>query len=320
MLIDGHNHIGADLLFYLRSYFPYAQDWPTLLDQGGREGVTHWVVFPMVSYSALDFGGLLDGQIRYPGSVRGVPYALENRRMLTELFKLFPKQQARALPLLMVDPLRDTAAQVKELRALRREYRFHGLKIQATITQAPIKSLLREGRCLLEFAAEENLPWLIHSSVGSKDPWSQASDILDIAEAWPQLRFCLAHSCRYDLPCLERLAALPNAWFDCSAHVIHCDLAVRNQSFIAEPSRRFHSHYEDPAQVLLDLAQAWPDKLIWGSDSPFYSYVDSEFFLISTYATEAACLKRLPAPLHRRVTCDNVLAFLQLSHESLLAL
>src|SRR5690606_4515208 len=89
----------------------------------------------------------------------------------------------------------------------------------------------------------------------------------------PNVRFCVAHSLRYDREQLDRLAQMPNAWFDCSAHRIHCDLAVANSGSIAPLERRFDSDYTRPAQVLRDLAEAYPNKMMWGSDSPFYSYV-----------------------------------------------
>ena len=77
------------------------------------------------------------------------------------------------------------------------------------------------------------MPFLIHSSVARTIRGRRRSDILDIAEANPDIRFCLAHSCRYDRECLDRVNALPNTWFDCSAHCIHCDGAVADLPYIA---------------------------------------------------------------------------------------
>ena len=48
LLIDAHTHVGTDLLFYLRGHFPYALDWPSLVEQGGEFGIRKFVVFPMV--------------------------------------------------------------------------------------------------------------------------------------------------------------------------------------------------------------------------------------------------------------------------------
>lgn len=310
--IDNHNHIGVELISYLRSDFPYAQMLPQLVSDGTAAGITDWIVFPMVTNLSLGIEGMRRGEVTTFGALDSVPYAWENQRLLQEVYLLFPQQADHIFPLVMADPLRRPAEQVAALRHLRTEHpdwRFYGIKIQSTILQAPIKELLGAGRVLLDLSEEWDLPLLIHSSVHSDDPWAQASDILDIAEAHPQIRFCVAHSCRFDKPCLDRLATLPNTWFDCSAHGIHCEIAVRDWPQVAPPSRRFPTDYTRPEIVLRDLAGAYPDHLIWGSDSPYYSFADqaSGLSLFSTYAAEAACLDFLQEDIQRKVSWDNTL-------------
>lgn len=303
------------MLSYLQGNYPYAQMLPTLLSEGAASDISHFVVFPMVTNLSLDLTALRDGRIETsPSTLETVPYAWENRRLLHEVYSLFPTESAaRVFPFMMADPLRNTAAQAEALRKLRKEtpdFHFYGLKFQTTMLQAPIKSLLDQGRVFLDLAAEWDLPLLIHSSVHPADPWAQASDILDIAQAFPHLRFCVAHSCRFDRFCLDRLASLPNAWFDCSAHRIHCRLAVENRLPVAPPERRFPSDYTRPHVVLRDLADAYPSKLLWGSDAPYQSFADhkSGLALFSTYAEEAACLHALPDSLRRRAAWENARA------------
>lgn len=315
--IDCHNHIGAEMLSYLRGDYPYAQMLPQLVGEGEAAGVSRWVVFPMVTNLALGLDALRRGEVTTDGALEAVPYAWENRRLLDEVYRLFPQYAQRVYPLVMADPLRSPGAQAESLRQVREEQpeqRFYGIKFQTTMLQAPIKSLLVEGRVLLELAEEWRLPLLIHSSVHPKDVWAQASDILDIAEAFPRVRFCVAHSCRFDRPCLDRLAALPNAWFDCSAHRIHCQLAEKDSPVVAPRERRFVSDYARPEVVLRDLAEAYPGKLLWGSDSPYQSFADkrSGLALFSTYAEETACLTALPEPLQREVAWDNTRRWLGL--------
>lgn len=324
MLIDCHNHVGADLLFYLHGDFPYAQQLVAMIQEGGALGVTHWVVFPFVSYAAMDTTRFRAGEVGFgSGGLEKVPYAFENRRLLEECHKLFPEKGRKTLPFVMVDPLRETAAQASELRQLRERYRFHGIKIQSTIIQADIKRLAHEGKVFLELARVWDVPFLIHSSVAASDPWAQASDILDLAEANPDVRFCLAHSCRYDKECLDRVNALPNTWFDCSAHCIHCMGAVDDLPYIAPRSRRFDSDYTRPDQVIADLAAAYPTKFMWGSDSPFYSYAaeinHQVVKLISTYEKEVRALQASPREVVTRIASTNTLAYLKLHDESILS-
>jgi predicted TIM-barrel fold metal-dependent hydrolase len=205
---------------------------------------------------------------------------------------------------------------------LRGNYRFYGLKIQATVIQAPIRALLDTGRCLLDFAEEQNLPMLIHTSIHPADTWSQVADILEVARARPGIRFCLAHSCRFDQAGLDEVAQLPNTWFDCSAHVVACRLAVQNHPAVSSAKNRFSSNYADPAKVLADLAAAYSNRLIWGSDAPFHSYVANEaeaataggerMKLICSYEEEAAPLLALSSQIQEQIAHQNSLRFLGL--------
>ena len=317
MLIDCHNHLGVDLFFYLNGFHPYAQDLPALTTEGRHCGVDRWVVFPMVSNLAFDVPAMRTGQL-VAGGCEGVPYAFENERMLREIYELYPDLGRRTLPFAILDPMREPAAQLQKLRELHAQYPFYGLKIQATIIKSDIKALLGVGRGFLDLAAELNLPFLIHSSVAPADVWSQAKDIIAIAAATPQVRFCVAHSCRFDRACLDRIAELPNTWFDCSAHRIHCEGVVSGLGFVAPESVRFPADYRDPTAVLHAMAEAYPNKLIWGSDTPFQSYVDQNIALRSTYAEEVACVQALPPTLRRAVGHDNLLTLLELNDTHLL--
>jgi predicted TIM-barrel fold metal-dependent hydrolase len=324
MLIDVHNHLGADLFFYLHGDFPYSQQLVQMQQEGGALGITHWVAFPFVSYAAMDVTKFREGGIAFDsGGLESVPYAFENRRLLEECQVLFPEEGKRILPFMIVDPMRHTDAQAKELVKLRSEYRFHGIKIQSTIIQSDIKRLAHEGKVFLDLAREWDIPFLIHSSVAKDDLWAQAHDILDIAEANPDIRFCAAHSCRFDKECLDRVNELPNAWFDNSAHCIHCVGAVDNLPYIAPKERRFDSDYSDPGRVTTDLAAAYPDKFMWGSDSPFYSYAATisgkVVKLISTYDAEMKALRAAGEEAVKRITSTNTLKFLKLADESILS-
>src|SRR5262245_10998539 len=118
MVIDCHNHIGVDLLFYLRCEFPYGQDLRGMVREGGDLGINRCIVFPMVSNLSLNFERLREGKIEFPGGFERVPYAFENRRMLQEIYELFPDLGRLTLPFVMLDPMREPAGQAVELRKL----------------------------------------------------------------------------------------------------------------------------------------------------------------------------------------------------------
>ena len=197
--IDCHTHIGVDPAFYLSGNFAYACDYRALLAEARRNGIDRIMVFPFVSYFGLESLGMQPPST--PENDFSVPYAFENRRHLRELYDLGADISETALPLVIVDPARKPQEQV-EVLALKERYPIRGMKIQATMIESPIRALLEEGQCLVDLAAEWNVPLLIHTSIVAHDVWSQAGDILDVAEARPEVRFCLAHSCRFDRPSL----------------------------------------------------------------------------------------------------------------------
>lgn len=313
-LIDAHTHVGIDLLFYLRGHFPYSQSWPGLLKEGRALGIDRFVVFPMPSHLGLNSEALRRGEITSKDAWESVPYGFENRRMMLEIFHHSGTAE-RALPFWMFDPMREPGSQCEALRLLNEEFPCAGLKVQATIIQSPVSHLFGEGACLLDLAEEKNWPILFHTSVHPEDPWSQVDDILRVVEARPGIRFNLAHSCRFDRAALDRIAELPNAWFDCSAHRIHCILAMQDHPAIAPGPRRFPSDYRDPARVFADLAEAYPGKLLWGSDAPFESYIDDAVQLRSSYEAEASLLQAVSPGSRDAAARTNTLKYL--GHESL---
>ncbi|MCA9433417.1 MAG: hypothetical protein KC940_23055, partial [Candidatus Omnitrophica bacterium] len=187
-MIDVHNHIGVEMLNYLRGEFPYCQHLETMVTEGGKLGIDRWVVFPMVTNLALDFGKLRDGVIESSSQYETVPYRWENRRMMQEIYDLFPDCGEKTYPFVFADPMRNVEGQVEAIRELRKDYQFYGIKFQTTIIQAPITSLLGVGKPLLELAEEWDLPVLIHSSIDPADLWAQAKDILTVAERNPKIR------------------------------------------------------------------------------------------------------------------------------------
>jgi hypothetical protein len=276
---------------------------------GGESGVSNWIVFPFVSYR-----GQPDTEIPLPPAGLEAPYAWENLRLARELREQYPELGRNCLQFAILDPARHTGVQVEALRDLRTRFPIAGLKIQATLIASPIAALRDRGACFLDLAAEWNIPVLIHTSVFEDDPWSPAEEIASIAASRPDVRFCLAHSCRFDRPVLDQVADLPNAWFDCSAHLIHCLSVLQELPNIARPERRFPSDYRDPIRVLSDLAAAYPGKMLWGSDSPYYCWIEppeSAFpNLKATYREEVECLKALPGETVSEIAMRNPMEFL----------
>jgi predicted TIM-barrel fold metal-dependent hydrolase len=310
MRIDSHTHIGFDPLFYLQGWSPYSLDLPRLFKEAEGCGIDAFIVFPFIAYMALNMKMLKKNRIKLSSAKEEIPYRFENRRLCDDVRRCPEELKRRLWPFIIGDPSRRPVEQVREWRELPAEYPVYGIKFQSHTIQSPILSLFEEGSCMLDYAEEKDLSVLIHTSVHKDDKWSQCADVLRVVESRPAIRFVLAHSCRFHLETLKRVAELPNAWFDCAAFTVHCICAERNLPAVAVPEERFPSDYSCPETVLNDLADAFPEKLIWGSDAPYYSIEYDRLQIRSSYQREAACLNSLPDVVRDRICHRNTLAWL----------
>lgn len=287
-LYDVHTHIGLDAGFYLRRWWPYAANVQELLHHMDAAGIARAVCFPFTLPSAFDSCAFAERKAIELLPQR-FPFDRENELLSVEIGRFDP--QKRLLPFAMFDPSREVAAQVKKLEKLIGT--IAGLKTQTTVLQSSIRALLNEGRDLMKLAQQHDLPVLIHTAVNPVDLWAQARDCLDVAEVFPRVRFNLAHSLRFDREWLARAASMPNVWVDCSAHLAHCALALKDAPPIASGERRVDADYSRPAEVLATIHEMLRGKYLWGSDNPYMSWCDDNIAMVYSYSEEAGVLHAL---------------------------
>lgn len=290
ILYDVHTHIGLDAGFYLRRWWPYAATVQELLHHMEAAGIGRAVCFPFTLPSAFDPYAFADrkGIELLP---ERFPFDRENELLSVEIARLDPLK--RLLQFGMFDPAREVAQQVESLEKL--IGKIAGLKTQTTVLQSPIRALLNDGRDLMKLAQQHDLPVLIHTAVNPSDHWAQAADCLEVAEIFPRVRFNLAHSLRFDHECLKRAASMPNVWIDCSAHLAHCELALKNAPAVAPEPRRVDADYSKPAEVLATIYELLHGRYLWGSDYPYMSWCDDSMSAVYTYRQEADVLHALPS-------------------------
>lgn len=298
LLYDVHTHVGLDAGFFLRGWWPYASTAQDLLNRLDQAGIGRAVCFPFTLPSAFDpYTFAATGEIKLLD--RRVPFDRENALLRQELDRV--DRQGRLLQFAMFDPARHPREQVKLIEPL--VGKIKGLKAQTTVLQSPIAELLGEGRVLMELAQKHNLPVLFHTSVAPKDAWAQVADCLKVAEAYPDIRFNLAHSLRFDKEYLKQAAGMKNVWVDCSAHLAHCQLATQNSPVVAPASRRVKADFDKPVEVLKTLHEMLGGKCLWGSDNPFMSWCADAIRVIFSYEQEAAVLHGVPESVREDVAC-----------------
>jgi predicted TIM-barrel fold metal-dependent hydrolase len=317
--IDAHAHLGFSLRAFASLGYPYAQSLEDLYYRQRAGNVDVNIVFPFTPDLYFEPHEVAKGNcVPDPAPISPVPYGLENRMVLREVFGFFPELSHRFLPFLSVDPGRAIPEQVADLTALADEYPIYGLKLVPVFCQSPVTALLEEGRPLLEFARARNLPVLLHTTTDPHEEYSRVDLTFRVVEANPDLRFCLAHCIGFHRGWLDRAAAMPNVFFDTAALKIQVQMVHEGNELMAHGPDLFPADYADHTAVMRALSDAYPDTLIWGTDSPAYTYMIRRkqaedyyvtFNLKGSYEDEVAALNALPESLRQRVCNTNTLRF-----------
>jgi len=318
VLIDGHTHVGISPKFYYQYGYPYALSLEDLIIRMEFLGIDYSVAFPFVD-SAFYENDSEAKEIKTTTKYCSAPYELENKNLLNEVYEIFPQYGKRILPFFMFDPTRETEEQAQIMDTLSKKYPVYGLKTATTYIQAFVNDLDRKGKPILDFVKKKNLPILFHSSVQPTDPWASVNDIIGFAERHPDVRVCIAHSARFAKPVLEEAHRLKNCFVDLSAFLIHCKLARVDSDIVAAENIRFPANYKNPLSVMSRLIKEYPDTMIWGSDTPFYYWIQkfytadgkiSEDRLECGFKEEIQLLHSLPDELKYRVAYTNILKFI----------
>ena len=317
-VIDCHTHIGIMIEEFLTGAYPYAMSFEDLVVRMRLFGISRSAVFPCAtSYYLKDKINVSDAAPEI--SFSAFPYEKENIRLFEEIYSVFPEYSDMALPFVMFDPSNKVEEQVELLERLIAEYPVYGMKTVTSYCRSFVNDFDGKGSALKDFARKHDLPVIFHSSWQKEDIWANVFDIIKIAENNPDLRICAAHMARFSEEALRKADKLPNCFIDTAALKIHCDLAVKNDAAIPQGDGRFNSDYSSPAKVLADLAHAYPDTIVWGSDTPWnyffrkFAYSDEkiiEYNLKSSYNSEILALNALKTELKRKVSYENTLNFL----------
>jgi predicted TIM-barrel fold metal-dependent hydrolase len=318
--IDIHCHAGIQVREAAQIGFPYCASIEDLAYRQKANGVDASVVFPSGPDLFFDLTTLIETGRKVPAArpFSRAPYERENRLVLTDVFRFCPEHSGRFLPFISVDPGRCVQEQIAVLRELEEEFPIYGAKIAPVSTQTSVMELLGRGESFFDFFAARDWPVLFHVAVSQGEEYSQAADTLDVIERHPELRYCLAHCIGFHRELLERADALPNVWVDTSALKIQVELAHQDSPLMALTPDRIEGDFSDHIEVMRELVQRFPRTIIWGTDSPYHSYITrrqqgegvyAEFRLKGTYEQEKAALDAL-TPEQQTQNNANALEFL----------
>ncbi len=318
VIVDAHTHIGISPKFYYQFGYPYALSLEDLVIRMEMFGIDHSVVFPFVDSAYYDNDSESSKIITTTRHCQ-FPYEIENRNLLNEVYEIFPEHSHKALPFFMFDPSRKTEEQAGHMEELSEKYALYGLKTATTYIQSFINDLETIGKPILDFAKKRDLPITFHSSVFPDDPWASAMDIVDFAERNPETRVCIAHTARFSKPVLEKANRLKNCFVDLSAFLIHCKLVNESSPHIATKEIRFEADYTDPLAVMTRLVETYPDTILWGTDTPFYYWIQKFYSDDGTlvhdsldcgYKDESQLFNKLSAETRTRISYRNTMSYI----------
>lgn len=318
--IDCHSHAGVGLKYYSSLEYPYGQTVDAIYYKQRSSGVDVNVVFPSSASLFFDSSYFAKGEMRpAKNPISRAPYAIENEMLMLEVFKFNAAHKHHFIPFVSVDPGRMVPEQIEILHELEQQFPIYGIKISPVECQSKTTELLYEGSAFLDFAADRDIPLLLHTTVDPEEEYSHASMAFEVIEQNPGLRFCLAHCIGFHAEFLDRAGELPNVWVDTAALKIQVQCVQENLRIVAVEGDRFTADYADHRKVMLSLMAKYPDSILWGTDSPWYtffcrrkqgdnSYLD--FHLDGSYEDEICALDALPEGLRLKACNTNTLAFL----------
>ncbi len=318
-IIDVHSHVGMNPVALYDNSYPYCMSAEDQAVRARLLGVDYTVVFPFLYTSYFDLKAFARGEFVHDPDGASLPYEVENRRLLEEIYEVFPRYGRQLLPFAFFDPGREVQAQAEYVAELAAKWPVFGLKTASSYLQSHVTDLLKDGQPLLELAARLDVPFMLHTAVMPGDPWGNVFALLEVEKARPDVRFCLAHTCRFDRRALDAAAELPNCWVDFSAFNIHAQLAVQGHEAIAPAEHRFPADYADHAGAMGAIAEAYPELMLWGSDTPYHYFMahfhDASGKRITMHLacdceTETDELRKLPPATIERITCTNTLRYL----------
>lgn len=318
-VIDVHSHVGVSLKAYACGEYPYAQSIEDLRFRQRAGGADVNVVFPIGPDLFLDLPQLVKGNV-VPSAlpVSPAPFALENENLLREVYVIQASMSDHFMPFVCIDPGRSVPSQLRTLERLDNEFPIYGIKVNPVFCQAKITGLLEGGRDLMDFARDRNLPLLLHVSSDPREGYSYAGETFKVIERNQDLRFCLAHCLGFHRAFL-RQAAAAGVWVDTAALKITVELAQQGSPLLGSPSEWIEADYSDHKKVMQALVEQFPRTIVWGSDSPWYTFFSlrkqaegmfEKFELLGTYEEEKAAVDALPPDLRRRACNENTLDFL----------
>ncbi len=303
MIIDIHTHIGVSWKRVFHNLFPSSQAANDLVLKMEKSGIDFAVVFPFET-TLYDDPRIYERNIHL--GLTEFPYKLENEILLLQVEAV---GKGKLLPFLAIDPKRKVRAQIVQLEKLVSQHQVLGLKIHTQATFSKATDLI--GSPFIDFVRRHELPLLFHTHTSEH---ANPVYVLELALRYPDINMCAAHFGGFIKEFYEKIDKENpgNLFIDCSPLLV-CSkltpLAAKKRGFEILPL-----DYNNPRNVIFEMAKHYPDRLMFGSDEPFSTYINPriDYFppVFSDLKENVGILKTLPKATLEKVTFTNAKRFL----------
>lgn len=290
-IIDVHCHLGGVLLGnILEESYPYSQDTLDLIRKMQINKIDYSICFPFPIKG--EFGLTLD---------------LFNRLLLQECQRF---GDGKLLPFVGISLDDNLQVQLQSIDNLRSKYNIYGFKIYPPNDKYSINNNAVES-ILSQYLEKNNLPLILHTSFSGN---GNSLNALDFAKRHPKIRLLLAHAARFNEHAFQEIKMLDNVFLDCSPLTMLCALM---RKYCEKHTCAFErALFFKPEKTFMELYKQFPEKLVWGSDSPcnyLTNFQDDEWAQYDqsySYEENTAFIFRLDKNIRENVAHKNTLNFL----------
>jgi len=303
-LIDVHTHSGGlDFSNFLRGKYPYCQDLTDLYFKGKSSSVSHQVVFPMPTSSYYDTFAYWEYGVFRPSGFCQFPFEVENSHLLKSISQM-PFERGFFLPFLSFS-LQDKVSEQEEsiLKLTMQSPHVWGFKFHTSTDQKSALQIEKESG-FLDIAAELHRPFIIHTGLA---PCSNPVNVVELASRHPNIVFCAAHFGSFSQVFANLLDEYPydNLFFDTSGLVPLC-----NNIKASSPLGVLNLDYKNPISVFNYYADRFPQRILWGSDSPWYNSFDFNKAPLDTKLRTYSQESNIVSDSYKRQILNNTTRFL----------
>lgn len=298
-IIDAHTHSGGiSFTHYFLEAFPYCCSIRELILNMNNAMVDYSITFPIPTNICTAISPTVD-KITHDIIFTHEPclYYWANRRLLIET-RMYG--EGRVLPFVLFSLYGDYKRQIENINILSKEFDIYGIKIHTSADRTSLERILEEP-ILFSFFQNIDLPIIVHSGF---ERFSNAAEMCKVFEAFPNLRFCVAHAGRMNSKFLHDIKDLSNVWIDISPIThLYETLNDRKEDII-------QLDYSNPQEMINYLMEKFSHKVLFGTDYPWvhcgYLKKFKNTSMPDDYLKSIEILKSFPDDYVRKLSNNNV--------------